>query len=237
VHAAGVTYDCLMIRHLSSLLPGVILASGCVSTVNIDAEDTSQFSNLGASIPLNGDDNTRLRFKATRVDGSFDQRLDAGERIHLEDSTFDGPDLVDGDLELTYYSIAIGGGKGFDSAGAGGLRTETYFGISQTRFDLEMESGNRRLQADDDTVEFYMQWAAIAPINDSLDFGFSWALSVGREFSGISEIDLMLEFDVAEHLSITGGYRWFEYQYDSGGDDSNLEVDFRGPFLGIRVPF
>lgn len=226
-----------MIRNLASLLPCLTLAGGCVSTVNIDAEDTTRFSDFSASLPVNGDLNNRLRFKATRVDGSFDQRLDPDERIRLEDSTFNGPDLVDGDLELTYYSVAIGGGRNYPNTGRGGLRTETYLGISQTSFDLEMQSGNRRLQADDDTVEFYMQWAAIAAINETLDFGFSWALSVGREFSGISEIDLMLEYDVTEHLSITGGYRWFRYEFDSDLDDSNIEVDFRGPFLGIQVPF
>jgi hypothetical protein len=213
------------------------LASGCAGTVNIDAEDTTGFSDLSASMPLAGDAGTRLRFKATRVDGSFDQRLDAGEHIHLENFTFDGPDLVDGELELTYYSIAIGGGRNYGYSGSEGPRTETYLGISQTSFDLEMESGNRRLQADEDTIEFYAQWLAIAPINDSLDFGFSWALSLGRDFSGISEIELMLEYDAAEHLSITGGYRWFEYNYDSDESDSNIQVDFRGPFIGIRIPF
>ena len=223
-----------MFRYLPCLLPCLTLASGCVSTVNIDAEDTTRFSNLSASVPINGDENTRLRFRATRVDGSFDQDLEFGERIRLEDSAINGPALVDGELDLAYYSVAIGGGRNF---GREGFRTETYFGISQTRFDLELESADRRLQAEDDTVEFYMQWAAIAPINESLDFGFSWALSVGREFSGISEIDLFLEYGLAEHLAVTGGYRWFEYQYDSDDYDSNLEVDFRGPFLGIRVPF
>jgi hypothetical protein len=214
----------------------MMLASGCVSTVDIDAEDETRFSSLAASIPLQSDDDTRLRFQATRVDGSFDQRLDADERIHLDDSTIYGPQVVDGDLDLAYYSIAIGGGKHYGS-GTGGLRTETYLGISQTRFDLELASTGQRLQAEDDTIEFYVQWAAIAPINDSLDFGFSWALSLGEKFSGISEIDLLLSFDVAEHLTVTGGYRWFEYEYEEDDGDSNLEVDFRGPFLGITVPF
>lgn len=226
-----------MFRYVSSLLPCLTLASGCVSTVNIDAEDKTRFSSLAASVPLAGEDNLRLRLQATRVDGSFDQRLEDDELIRIDGTSFTGPDRVDGDIDLAYYSVAFGGSNKARNNTAGGVRTESYFGIAQTRFDLDIENDTRRLELDDDTVELYLQYAAFAAISEKVDFGFSWALTLGRNFSGISEIDLLLEFEAAEHILITGGYRWFDYQFDSNDEDSNLEVDFHGPFLGIRVPF
>lgn len=226
-----------MYRHLPSLLPCLALVNACVSTVNIDAEDETRFSSLAASLPIRGEDQLRLRFKATRVDGGFDQRLDGDERIRLDGSSLSGPSEVDGSIDLAYYSIAIGGGRNAGRNSAAGFRTETYFGIAQTRFDLELENDTGRLELNDDTVELYLQYAAFAAISESVDFGFSWAFSLGRDFSGISEIDLLLEIEATEHLLITGGYRWFDYQYDSDDENSNLEVDFRGPFLGIQIPF
>jgi len=227
------TYDRPMNARLLSLLPCLGLASACVNTVNIDAEDKTRFSSLAASLPIQGQDNLRLRVKATRVDGSFDQRLDVDKLIRIDNSSFTGPDEVSGELDLTYYSVALGGANRATNQ----FRTETYIGIAQTRFDLNLDNGSSQLRLDDNTVELYLQYAIYAPISESLDFGFSWAVSLGRESSGISEIDLLLEFDAAEHLQITGGYRWFDYQYGTDAEDSNLEVDFEGPFLGIRIPF
>ncbi|MGD2171257.1 MAG: hypothetical protein PVJ78_07090 [Gammaproteobacteria bacterium] len=220
-----------MNRLLVALLPGLALVSSCATNVDIDADDRTQFTSLQTSFPLQ--DDLRLRLQATRVDGSFSQQLDYTEYIRLDDSSFSGPDEVEGDIELTYYSVAIGGNR----AGGDSFRTETYYGISQTHFDLNLGNDTERLEASDESVEFYLQFATYAAISESADFGFRWALSLGRELSGISEIDLLLEYELAEHLQLTGGYRWFEYNYDPGNEDSNIVVDFNGPFLGIQVPF
>ena len=221
-----------MKHYLLGLLPGVTLISSCATNVDIDADDTTQFTTLETSFPLE-DDRLRLRLQATRVDGSFSQQLDYGEYVRLDDASVSGPDELDGDLDLNYYSIAIGGIQGSGDS----FRTETYYGISQTNFDLNVGNDTRRFEVSDETVEFYLQFGIYAAISESADFGFSWALSLGRELSGISEINLLLEYEVAEHLKLTGGYRWFEYNYDSGNEDSNIVVDFKGPFLGLQVPF
>lgn len=209
------------------------LLCGCVSTVTIDVDETSSFSQLEASIPISADKRTRLRLRGARVDGEDSQTLEFDERITAGSSSIFGPAEVDVELDLSYYSIAIGN----ESDPGDSLKSSMYLGISQTRFDLTISGDNNRLRSSDDTTEAYLQFGLAAAVTGSLDLGFSAAFSLGRNLSGVSEFDLKLDYRLAENLVLTGGYRWFEYQYGLGDDDSNLEVNFRGPFLGVYLPF
>lgn len=211
------------------------LASGCVSTVSIDAEDEVNFPNIDLSFPVGDNAANRVRIRASRAQGEFDQSIDGSERIRVGGADIFGSAEVDGELDLEYYSVAIGRDDRFETSE--GLRSSMYLGISQTRFDLSVSSGPRRLSTHDDTTEFYFQYGFYAEVAKSLDLGLTWAASLGREFSGINEIDLLLEYQLGEHLRLSGGYRWFTYEYGLGDDDSNLEVDFRGPVLGLHLPF
>jgi hypothetical protein len=211
------------------------LGSACVSTVSVDVEDSVEFPNLEVSIPVGGDAAQRVRVRASRAQGEFRQSLDSDERIFIDNTQISGEAEVEGELELEYYSVAIGRDGRLENSG--GLRTSLYLGIAQTRFDLSLAEGQRKLETSDDTVELYMQVGFFAEIAKSLDFGLTWAASVGRDFSGINEIDLLLEYRLTENLILSGGYRWFTYEYGLADDDSNIEVDFRGPVLGLNLPF
>ena len=212
-----------------------ILAAGCVSTVSIDAEDEVSFQNLEVSLPAGESSDMRLRLRASRAQGDFSQSLDVGETIRVDDTAIHGSVEVDGELDLDYYSIAIGRDGRF--AESGGPWTSMYLGISQTDFDLAISSDRQQAASRDDTIELYLQLGVHARLLNSLDVGLTWASSFGREFSGISEIDLLLEYRLGRNLRLSGGYRWLTYEYGLGDDDSNLEVDFRGPVLGLHVPF
>lgn len=223
-----------MDKRILYLLPCLWINSACVSTVSIDAKDKVSFTELAASVPLD-DDHSRIRFRAARANGDFTQTLQAGNLILINDSSISGPAVVDGEIDLRYYSIAIG----FETAdiSSSSLRFGYYFGLAQTSFDLTLREGGSTYQADDDTTELYLQYLISGALSENWDLGFSWAFSIGREISGISELDLRLEYEVAKNLSIAGGYRWFDYEYGLGGDESNLSIDFRGPFIGLHFPF
>lgn len=212
-----------------------MLAAGCVSTVSIDAEDEVSFQNLEISIPAGESSDTRLRLRASRARGDFSQSLDFDETIRVDDTSIRGPAEVDGELDLDYYSVAIGRDGRFVESG--GPWTSMYLGISQTDFDLTVSSGQQQARTRDDTIELYLQLGVHARLAKSLGVGLTWASSFGREFSGISEIDLLLEYQLGRNLRLNGGYRWLTYEYGLGDDESNLEVDFRGPVLGLHVPF
>jgi hypothetical protein len=218
---------------LAVLVP--IIASGCVSTVDIEAEDSVSFPNLDLSFPAGDDPVNRVRIRASRASGEFGQTLDLGEWIRVEDGSIAGPAEVDGELDLDYYSIAIGRDGRFERSE--GVRSSWYIGVAQTSFDLSLTNGRRQFNIRDDTTEFYTQFGLYAEVYESLDFGMAWAFSLGSEFSGISEIDLLLEYRLHEHAMLSAGYRWLSYEYGNSDYDSDLEVDFRGPILGLHLPF
>ena len=66
---------------------------------------------------------------------------------------------------------------------------------------------------------------------------FTWAASLGRELSGINEIDFRLDYQLSEQFKLSGGYRWLNYEYGLEEDESNIEVELRGPFIGLYLPF
>ncbi|MDC1286611.1 hypothetical protein N8198_01870 [Gammaproteobacteria bacterium] len=213
------------------------LTAACVNIVSIDAEDSVEFANIEASAPLSDDDDKRIRFRGASTTGEFSQFVAGDKRIEIDDERLGGPVDVDGEIDLDYFSIAIGWDRFHNGASPGTLRSSYYFGLAQTNFDLALEGAGKRLRASDDTVELYFQVGLHHAHSASLDIGFSWAVSLGRELSGISEIDLQVEYEFYRQLRLSGGYRWFEYSYGLGDDESHLEVDFRGPFLGLNLPF
>jgi hypothetical protein len=222
-----------MLARTPLALACTVLLGGCVSTVSIDVDDGSGFTQLATSIPLGDNSQTRLRLRWAEVGGEDSQSLDFGERIQVGNSSISGPAELDVEIDLSYYSIAIGG----ESDAHQGLKSSVYFGIAQTRFDLTLAGENSRLRDSDETIEAYFQFGFAAAIAASMDLGFSGAFSLGRDLSGISEIDLKLDYRPAAPLILSGGYRWFEYQYGPGNEDSNIEAAFRGPFIGVYLPF
>ena len=210
-----------------------VLATGCASTVSIDIDDSTRFTQLAGSVPLSDDSPLRLRMRWAEVSGEDDQRLDSGQTIRLDDTVISGPALVGIDLDLTYYSIAVGGELELQD----GLNLISYYGISQTEFDFTLTESGNQLSRNDDTTELYFQIGISAGVGNGLDLGLAGAFSLGRDFSGISEIDLTLDYELLSSLVLSGGYRWFKYNYSTAGADSDLEVDFTGPFIGLYLPF
>lgn len=209
------------------------LASGCANVVSIDAEDRTRFAHFEASAPLGNSDRWRVQLRASSSDGKFEQSLEPGERIEIDDESVLGPANVAGDIDLVYYSIAVGVDSSASQPLAGELHGGYHVGVAVTQFDLELEAGATRFTDRDGTTELYLQVSLDYGIGDSLDFGLAWAGSIGADLSGISEFDLELGWRLAGPLRVAGGYRWLEYNYAEKDDESHIEVDFRGPYLAL----
>lgn len=210
-----------------------MLVAACSSTVDINVDDSTRFSQFAGSIPLGGKSSNRLRLRWAEVDGESDQRLNDGQFIRTGDTVIAGPTVVEVEADLTYYSVAIGS----EVETGNNLKSIIYYGISQTEFEYTLAESGTRVSRNSDTTEFYFQLAVAGEIAESLELGLSGAFSIGREFSGISEIDLTLDYELMSSLVLSGGYRWFDYRYSTAGTDSDLEVDFNGPFIGLYLPF
>lgn len=215
------------------LLASVGGIAACANVVSIDADDSVSFSNFEASMPPGADSATRLRLRGSKVDGAFAQSLDSDERIRTGDANIEGPTSVEGDLELAYYSLAIGWDSSSPGLTADDLRQRFYLGLARTDFDLVLADAAERFRGRDHTTELYLQYGLRHAVSDSFALGLDWAVSLGREFSGIREIDLALDFRLLRQVHLAGGYRWLDYVYAEEESESDIEVDFRGPFIGL----
>ena len=207
----------------------------CVNVVSVDVEDDVSFVDFEASAPLDDSGATRIRVRSTQVDGDFDQTLDAGEAILVDNNILFGPTEVTGEMDINYWSLAIGQDDRSQAGVAGTMRPVYYFGVSQTRWDLDVNRAARGFSTSDETTEIYFQYGFLYTFRPSLELGFSWATSIGQDVSGINEIDLKMNYAPLENLGVTAGYRWFDYEYGLGAEESHLEVDFRGPYLGLSL--
>ncbi len=225
-----------MFRHAFLILI-IPMTGACVSVVSIDIDDSVSFRNIEASFPLSDGNPGRIRIRGSDVNGELNQFVDSSERIQIDDTIIFGPTDVGGEINLTYFSIAYSWDKIDGELYPGAVRTSFYIGLARTYFDLIVENAGTAFQTDDDTTELYLQYGLYNAVSNSLEIGLTWALSIGRDLSGINEIDLKLDYEFFKQLKITGGYRWFDYAYGLKEGESNIEVDFRGPFIGLNMPF
>jgi hypothetical protein len=114
------------------------------------------------------------------------------------------------------------------------VRTSLYFGLAKTRFDLTLRGADDSYRMQDESDELYLQYGLHSAFSETFEIGLEGAFSFGREYSGIGEIDLSLDYALLPQLHLSGGYRWLNYAYGIDSDESNIEVDFRGPFIGLR---
>jgi hypothetical protein len=215
----------------------LLIATGCSTTVDIDARDEVNFANLEASIPLKDDGTLRLRLRGASASGDFDQSLEGDERVVVDGKRIRGPAELDGNVDIDYYSLALGWDRKYADAGGGHWRPAYYVGIQQTEFDLALESANKRIDDSDSTTTIYFQFLLDYAVTDALDIGFNVAAGADGDESFSTELDLRLEYAFYRQLRVVGGYRWYEYYFESEPAESDLEVDFRGPFLGLNLAF
>jgi hypothetical protein len=216
-----------------------ILLNACAdNVVNIESEDSVTFTTLETSFPVSSQGALRVKLRGSRTSGDYSQTVPDGKMILIGDTQILGPTGVNGSTDLTYASVSIGTDNVFDNPGKKEkLRGLIYVGVAQTNMDLTLTHEGDTYTTNDRTTEFYMQLGMDYEIVPSLYAGGTWAFSVGPDLTGISEIDLKLDYAIIRHLEIMGGYRWLEYNYYVEEDESIIDVDFRGPFIGLNVPF
>lgn len=217
-----------------------VLLNGCADNViSIESQDSVTFTTLETSFPISKRSNLEIKLRGSRTSGDYSQGVPDGKMILIDDVQIRGPTSVSGSTDLTYASVAIGnsdipvGGHDNDDR----WRPSVFVGLAQTNMDLVLRHEGNTYQTSDRTTEMYMQWGVLYAFHPSVHGGGSWAASLGPDLTGINEVDLKLHFVLTEHVEIMGGYRWLEYNYYVEEDESIIHVDFRGPFIGLSLPF
>jgi hypothetical protein len=218
----------------------LLLMHGCASNViSIDTKDSVTFSTLETSIPLSKQRGDRIKLRGSRASGDYSQAVPDGKMIIIEDTQIHGPTDVTGTTDLTYASVSYGSE---DISAGGGLMPQAlsflvYIGVAQTNMDVTLLHEGTTYTTNDRITELYMQLGGAYAITPAFKAGLTWATSVGADLTGISEVDLRLGYLLFSHLEVIGGYRWLEYNYLVEEDDSTIRVKFKGPFIGLNIPF
>lgn len=229
----------LVIRCLLSVFIAILLSSCADNVISIESEDSVTFTTLETSFPVSSKNNLRVKLRGSRTSGDYSQAVPYGKMILIDDIQIRGPTNVRGSTDLTYASVSIGTDDMFAQYDMTpeNLRGLVYLGVAQTNMDLTLIHEDNTFTTNDRTTELYMQMGLSYRIAPSLYGGGTWAFSVGPDLTGISELDLKLNYALFEHLEIMGGYRWLKYDYYVEDDESIIKIDFNGPFIGLYVPF
>ena len=223
---------------LLSLLATMLLNACSGNVVSIESEDSVTFTTLETSFPVNRQETLKVKLRGSRTSGDYSQTVPDGKMILIEDVQIRGPTEVNGSTDLTYASVSIGTDDMFNNPGMESkLRGLMYVGVAQTNMDLTLIHEGTTYTTNDRTTELYMQVGMDYEIVPSFCGGGTWAFSLGPDLTGISEIDLKLSYAVFKHLEVMGGYRWLKYNYYVEEDESIIHINFKGPFIGINVPF
>jgi hypothetical protein len=227
-----------ILRWLLYMLAVMLLNACADNVISIESEDSVTFTTLETSFPVNSQETLKLRLRGSRTSGDYTQSVPDGKMILIEDVQIRGPTEVNGTTDLTYASVSIGSDDIFNTpATESKWRGLAFVGVAQTNMDLTLIHEGTTYKSNDRTTELYMQLGADYEIAPSLYGGGTWAFSLGPDLTGISEIDLKLNYALFKHLEVMGGYRWLKYNYYVEEDESIIHVNFKGPFIGINVPF
>ncbi|MFT7556234.1 MAG: hypothetical protein ACI9LO_002559 [Planctomycetota bacterium] len=214
-----------------------LVASGC-NVNDIRVRDRVSFNNLETSLAIPDSDHLRVRLRGSKASGNSRHSVVAGDLIRIEDSPFFGPLEYDSAAEVSYFSVAIGRDEVHADFFPGKVNVSSYFGLARTDFDLSLQHQGNTYTAADTTTELYLQYALSNAFNDWLSGGLSYALSYNFDSVLSREIDLLMELKISREFRLTGGYRWYEYSYDNfDTNNSTINLEFSGPFLGINLPF
>jgi len=225
-------------RWLTCLLAVTLLNACADNVISIESEDSVTFTTLETSFPVNRQETLKVKLRGSRTSGDYSQTVPDGKIILIENVQIRGPTEVNGSTDLTYASVSIGTDGVFDNpAMVPKLRGLVYVGVAQTNMDLTLIHEGTTYTSNDRTTELYMQLGMDYEIVPSLYGGGTWAFSLGPDLTGISEFDLKLNYALFRHLEVMGGYRWLKYNYYVEEDESIIHVNFKGPFIGLNVPF
>jgi hypothetical protein len=97
----------------------------------------------------------------------------------------EGPTETGGEIEINYFSVAVGGGDiQFDSSQGPG-RGSLYFGLAFTDFDLRVQNAGRNFNNSDLSTEAYLQYGYSHNLNESINIGFTYNYDRDAEDSDI----------------------------------------------------
>ena len=176
-----------------------------------------------------------LRVSSTR--GDINKTVPGGREIHIEDVVIRGADSVDGEVELVYGALTVGGRtRPQENSKTGYI---AHFGLAHSEIDLTLFHNGSVYKAGGSSTELYGQVGFFVRPLPSIDIDITYSYSLGKSLNSTREIDLLFNYHLIKHLKVFGGYRNLKHEYDVNNthDRSGIMVNHKGPVLGIHVLF
>lgn len=180
----------------------------------------------------------RLELEVSRAAGDFSQDLDAGERVSLESTDFDGPMKLTGSADISYASLRFAKDNYFRHRNLG---LEWTAGLGHLRVETELKGGGQTLEFKDDDTGVSAGGSLLLR-NDAGNLVVRakaiLLLIPGDNAPSLSDVSGMVEWAVTPSATLAAG--WRRLLYDRGEDDpdqTNYVLDYSGPTAGLQLNF
>lgn len=218
----------------------IVLLSACGGTSNIidiDAKDDVTFPTLETSITINKEKDVSINIRASTSNGKFHQYIPDGKVIVIDGTDIFGPGRVNGDIDLKTLSVGLGSEHLLESHSHKRLDIVGYFGMFSTDMDFSLTDGFSNYRVMDNTKGIFAKLGFSYLFTPSLKATASLSGSVAlADIITSSESEIRLDYQLIKHLNVMGGFRWLNLTH-SDESDSYINMNFRGPFFGLYVPF
>jgi hypothetical protein len=166
--------------------------------------------------------------------GDTDQDLDLDDEIEIGGTTFTGPGDLEADSDVTFTTLSFRGGRRGPQVALEGLG-----GIAWHRVDLEVHSGGVREREVFDSVGpmlgAQITYEPLEPL--ALHARGTSAVSLGQGIATVLTGELGLALAATRRVRFFGAWRWWGYEFDPEGGDSDVRLKLSGPAVGLEVRF
>jgi opacity protein-like surface antigen len=196
--------------------------------------------------PTTGTPQHWARFSGLSVDGEVshtsgkdDRSIAPGEQITLRKTTFSGPTEFRSRAKIMDASLEARAGLAIQDW----FRFEPTLGIGLSSVNLEVSSGG--LEQSDVSTDVGLlvgMRTAIKP-HELIEFYASWKIGFLGGSSGSSNSNSVARWEAGarllplDHIGVFAAYRESIYTQARDEDESDAQLSFRGPVLGVELRF
>lgn len=165
------------------------------------------------------------------VDGHDHEQVPAGEQVEL-DEVIPGPARLTLDSENLRGHLAGRAGVRFFDV----LSLESIIGLGVDSTELRVRGGG--VEATDEDVRPGFLFGGRASVRPMalFDIYTQYLANLVGDWDIIEDTEVGLELNLQRNVALFAGYRWWSYS-DTLNNESNREIDIRGPTAGASLRF
>jgi hypothetical protein len=172
------------------------------------------------------------------VNGQDHQNVTLGDEIEISHVEFPGPARVKANSENLRGQIAGRGGIRFYDV----LSLEAILGLGVDDTEVQVRDGATGIDATDEELRAGLVIGGRATVRPIalFDVYAQYTANLAGEAllaAVIEDSQIGVELNLMRNFAIYSGYRWWSYQESVSGDDSEWDLDVRGPTVGASIKF